>query len=145
MTCGTLTPRVIREVDLYVGCDRCHVGGMLGANKRIMTSLLSMIGEPQKPDLRGRAPPTFDDSANQCETATDSNITASHRRQRHWNIGGSQVERRRRENRGAVSGEGVGSGRGCAPSQKIYEFFVSKWCDMVRRKMTATCGIQKFH
>jgi len=58
MTCGTLTPRVDREVDLYVGCDRCHVGG----NKHIMTSLLSMIGEPQKPDLRGRAPPTFDDS-----------------------------------------------------------------------------------
>ena len=50
-------------------------------------------------------------------------------RQRHWNIGGSQVERRRRENRGAVGGEG--SGVGCAPSQKIYEFFISKWCDMV--------------
>ena len=51
----------------------------------------------------------------------------SHGRQRHWNIGGShsQVERRRRENRGAVGGEGVG----CAPSQKIYEFFISKWCD----------------
>ena len=31
----------------------------------------------------------------------------SHGRQRHWNIGGSQVERRRRENRGAVGGEGV--------------------------------------
>jgi len=29
-------------------------------------------------------------------------------RQRHWNIGGSQVERRRRENRGAVGGEGGG-------------------------------------
>jgi len=28
-----------------------------------------------------------------------------HGRQRHWNIGGSQVERRRRENRGAVGGE----------------------------------------
>jgi len=26
----------------------------------------------------------------------------------HWNIGGSQVERRRRENRGAVGGEGSG-------------------------------------
>jgi len=48
-----------------------------------------------------------------------------------WNIGGSQVERRRRENRGTVGGEGWGLGRGCAPSQKIYEFFISKWCDMV--------------
>ena len=92
----------------------------------------------------------------------------SHGRQRHWNIGGSQVERRRSENRGAVGGEGVESGRGYAPSQKIYEFFVSKWCHMVhsgcvvfkfhvfncwiknctlgalQMKMTATCGIQKF-
>ena len=33
----------------------------------------------------------------------------SHRRQRHWNIGGLQVERRRCENRGAVGGEGGGS------------------------------------
>jgi len=57
---------------------------------------------------------------------------AGHGRQRHCNIaGGSQVERRRRENRGAVGGKGVGLGRGCAPSQKIYDFFVSKWCDMV--------------
>ena len=45
-----------------------------------------------------------------------------HGRQRHWDIEGSQVEHRRRENRGAV---------GCALSQKIYEFFISKWCDMV--------------
>jgi len=30
-----------------------------------------------------------------------------------------------------VGGEGCGLGRGCAPSQKIYEFFISKWCDMV--------------
>jgi len=29
-------------------------------------------------------------------------------RQRHWNIRGSQVERRGRENRGAVGGEGGG-------------------------------------
>jgi len=52
-------------------------------------------------------------------------------RQRHWNIGGgSQVERRRRENRGAVGGEGVGFGEGLcgAPSQKIYEFFISLVC-----------------
>jgi len=33
---------------------------------------------------------------------------------------------------------------GRAPSQKVYEFFISKWCDMVHIKMTATCGIQKF-
>ena len=46
----------------------------------------------------------------------------------HW---GSQVECRRRENRGAVGGEGVGSGEVCAPFQKIYEFFISKWCDTV--------------
>ena len=45
--------------------------------------------------------------------------------------GGSQVERRRQENRGAVGGEGVRSGEGCAPSQKIYEFSSQKgviWC-----------------
>ena len=30
-----------------------------------------------------------------------------------------------------IGGEGLGLGRGCAPSQKIYEFFISKWCDMV--------------
>jgi len=34
--------------------------------------------------------------------------------------------------------------RGCAPSQKIYEFFISKRCDMMQMKMTAICGIQKF-
>jgi len=45
----------------------------------------------------------------------------------HWRWG-SQVECRRREIRGAVSGKGVGSRGGCAPSQKIYEFFISKWC-----------------
>jgi len=39
----------------------------------------------------------------------------THGRQRHWNIGGSQVERRRRENRGAVGGEGVGYGEGLCP------------------------------
>ena len=48
----------------------------------------------------------------------------------HWR--GSQVERRRRENRGAVD---------CAPSQKIYEFFVSKWCDMVH----SGCVVFKIH
>ena len=53
----------------------------------------------------------------------------------HW---GSQVERRRRENRGAVGGEGeVWS----VPSQKIYEFFISKWCDMVH----SGCVVFKIH
>ena len=36
-------------------------------------------------------------------------MCVTHGRQRHWNIGGeSQVERRRRENQGAVGGEGGG-------------------------------------
>jgi len=39
-------------------------------------------------------------------------VLSYHGRQRHWNIGGSQVERRRRENRGAVGGKGVRSGEG---------------------------------
>jgi len=56
-------------------------------------------------------------------------------------LGGSQVERRRRENRDAVGGEGVGSGEGRAPSQKIYEFFLSKWCDMVH----SGCVVFKIH
>jgi len=58
----------------------------------------------------------------------------------HW---GSQVERRRRENLGAVGGEWVESGEGlcCAPSQKIYEFFISKWCDMVH----SGCLVFKIH
>jgi len=38
----------------------------------------------------------------------------------------------------------VGLEKGRAPSQKIYEFSISEWCDMVQIKMTATCGIQKF-
>ena len=62
--------------------------------------------------------------------------STTHGCQRHWNIGGSQVERRRRENRGAV-----GLGRGCAPSQKIYEFFFSKWCDMAH----SGCVVLKIH
>jgi len=56
-------------------------------------------------------------------------------------LGGSQIERRRRENRGAVGGEGWGLMRGCAPSQKIYEFFISKWCDMVH----SGCVVFKIH
>ena len=53
-------------------------------------------------------------------------------------LGGSQVERRRRENRG---GEGWGLGKGCAPSQQIGEFFISKWCDMVH----SGCVVFKIH
>ena len=30
---------------------------------------------------------------------------------------------------------------GCAPSQKIYEFFISKWCDMVH----SGCVVFKIH
>jgi len=61
----------------------------------------------------------------------------------HW---GSQVERRRRENRGAVGGDGGrlgywGLASGYAPSQKIYEFFISKWCDMVH----SGCVVFKTH
>ena len=36
---------------------------------------------------------------------------------------------------------GVGSGRGCAPFQKICEFFISKWCDMVH----SGCVVFKIH
>jgi len=39
-----------------------------------------------------------------------------------------------------IGGEGMGLGRGCAPSQKIYEFFVSKWCDM-----HSGCVVYKIH
>jgi len=58
-------------------------------------------------------------------------------------LGGSQVERRRRENRSAVYERrgGWGLGSGCAPSQKIYEFFVSKWRDMVH----SGCVVFKIH
>ena len=35
-------------------------------------------------------------------------------------------------------------GGGVPLPRKFYEFFISKWCDMVQMKMTATCGIQKF-
>jgi len=44
-------------------------------------------------------------------------------------LDGSQVERRRRENRGTVGGEGVESGEGLCPFPKKYDFFISKWCD----------------
>ena len=47
----------------------------------------------------------------------------------HWGVAGrapkTRVSRNRRRRRE------WGLGRGCAPSQKIYEFFISKWCDMV--------------
>jgi len=65
-------------------------------------------------------------------------------RQRHWNIGGSQVERRRRENRGAVSGEGCASGDGLCPFPENLWIFHLKMVWYGAHKMTATCGIQKF-
>jgi len=40
-----------------------------------------------------------------------------------------ESRRRRRENQGAVGGEGVGSGEGLCPFPKKYDFFISKWCD----------------
>jgi len=36
---------------------------------------------------------------------------------------------------------GWGMERGCAPSQKIYEFFISKWYDM----MHSGCVVFKIH
>ena len=50
------------------------------------------------------------------DDVVDYHCGASSRgRQRHWNIGGSQVKCRRRENRGAVGSEEVGSGEGLCP------------------------------
>ena len=40
-----------------------------------------------------------------------------------------------------IGGEVWGLGRSCAPSQKIYEFFVSKWCDNVH----SGCVVVKIH
>jgi len=57
----------------------------------------------------------------------------------HW---GSSAEDARIE--APCAARGWGLERGCAPSQKIYEFSISKWCDMVQMKMAATCGIPKF-
>jgi len=66
---------------------------------------------------------------------------------------GSQVERRRRENRGAVSGEGVESGDFSSRNSVIWcilgVLFLRFMCPMdctciLQMKMTATCGIQKF-
>ena len=56
-------------------------------------------------------------------------------------LGGSQVERLRRENLGAIGGEGVGSWEGRAPLQIIYDFFISKWCDVGH----SGCVVLKIH
>jgi len=74
----------------------------------------------------------------------DVALPASHGRQRHWNIGGSQVERRRRENRGAVGGKG-----GVHLPRKFVNFSSQNgviWCTLgaLQMKMTAIGGIQKF-
>jgi len=50
----------------------------------------------------------------------------------------SQAERESRRRRRRW---GWGLGRGYAPSQKINEFFISKWCDMVH----SGCVVFKIH
>jgi len=64
-------------------------------------------------------------------------------RQRHWNIGGSQVERRRRENRGAVGGEGWVWG-GSVPLPRKFVNFSSQngviWCILA-----SGCVVFKIH
>jgi len=60
-------------------------------------------------------------------------------------LGGSQVERRRRENRGAVGGEGSGACGGAVPlPRKFINFFISKWRDMVHL-MHSECVVFKTH
>ena len=48
----------------------------------------------------------------------------------HWGGVAGRAPKMRESRRRRRRGE-WGLGRGCAPSQKIYEFFISKWCDMV--------------
>ena len=66
-------------------------------------------------------------------------FTESHGRPRHWNIGGRRSSAKTRESRRHMR-RAVGSAGPC-PSQKIYEFFVSKWCEMVR----SGCVVFKTH
>jgi len=58
---------------------------------------------------------TAHDNTRCLTTLNQFRVILLHGRQRHWNIGRSQVERRRRENRGAVGCEGVGSREGLCP------------------------------
>jgi len=67
-------------------------------------------------------------------------LPPGHGRQRHWNIEGrrSSAEDARESRRRRRQG---GSGEGCGPTQKIYEFSSKKWCDMVH----SGCVVFKIH
>jgi len=57
----------------------------------------------------------------------------------HWGVAGRAPTTRKSTGRRRRGWWGLG--RGCAPSQKIYEFFISKWCDMVH----SGCVVFKIH